>query len=97
MVDSVRVCLGELPSGALIVESKVIVLPLAERERDALVEKATRLAWARMCHSRARLVSDAGSTSMWLQIVLPGTASDEQLSLSIEDLVNEVERWRKAQ
>lgn len=95
VVDNVRVCLGELPSGALVVESKIAVLPLADRERDALVDKASRLAVGRICHSRARLVADAGATALWLQVVLPGTSGDEQLSLAVEDLVNEVERWRK--
>jgi hypothetical protein len=96
VVDNVRVSLAELPSGLLVIESKVMVLPLAERERDALVERAARLALGRLRFSRARLVADADASGLWLQVVLPGMASDEQISEAVEDLVNEVERWRKA-
>ncbi len=96
VVDSVRVRLGELPSGALVVESQVAPLPLADRNREILVDKALRLSYGRMRGSRARCVIDSETTALWLQIVLPGTASPEQLSFAVEDIVNEVERWRKA-
>ncbi len=97
VVDNVRVSLAELPSGMLVIESKIWVLPLAERDRDAMVEKAGRMALGRLRFSRARLVADADAAGLWLQVVLPGMASDEHISQAVEDLVNEVERWRKAQ
>jgi hypothetical protein len=95
VVDNVRVRLGELQSGAFVVESQFAPLPLADREREVLVEKALRLSYKRMRFSRVRCVTDSEATALWLQIVLPGTVSEEQLSLAVEDLVNEVERWRK--
>lgn len=96
VVDNVRVSLAELPSGMLVIESKMMALPLSERERDTLVERAGQLALGRLRYSVARLVADADASSLWLQAVLPGMASDEQISQTVEDLVNEVERWRKA-
>jgi hypothetical protein len=96
VVDNVRVRLGELPTGALVVESQVAPLPLSDRDREVLVDKALRLSFGRMRASRARCVTDSEATALWLQIVLPGTASQEQLSVAVEDIVNEVERWRKA-
>lgn len=96
VVDNVRVSLAELPSGMLVIESKLIALPLSERERDTLVERTARLALGRLRYSRARLVADADASALWLQLVLPGMASDEHISQAVEDLVNEVERWRKA-
>ena len=96
VVDTVRVRLGESSSGAIVVESQIAALPLSEREKDAMVDKAMRLAVGRMRHSQARLVSDPEATMLTLQTVLPGTSSDERLSQAVEDLVNEVEKWRKA-
>ena len=95
VIDNVRVRLNELRSGAILVESQIGALPVSERERDPLILKFMKLAVPRMRHSRARLVSDSEATALWLQISLAGTSSEDQLSLAIEDLVNEVERWRK--
>ena len=95
VVDNVRVRLGELQSGALVVESQFAPLPLADRDRDLMVERALRLSYKRVRSSRVRCVTDLEAAALWLQIVLPGSVSEEQLSLAVEDLVNEVERWRK--
>ncbi len=71
--------------------------PFTHAQIESIPEKAGRMALGRLRFSRARLVADADAAGLWLQVVLPGMASDEHISQAVEDLVNEVERWRKAQ
>lgn len=96
VIDQVRVRLATLASGALLIESYLKALPISARDRETLIEEAIRISAGRIPRTRARLVADAQGAALWLQVSLPGMAGVQDIDTAIEDLVNEVERWRKA-
>jgi len=93
--DTVRVHLVELRGRGLLVEARVVDLPVAPAARTTLVEKALKTAAARMRSSGAALTTDEAQSALWLQRRLAAESDTEALTSAVEDLVNEVELWRK--
>jgi hypothetical protein len=95
-VDTVRVHLVEISAGRVLVEARVLDVPLAEREKSDLLERMMKAATARMRFSGMTLSVDAADSAFWLQSSVQADADIKTLSQVVEQLTQEVELWRKA-
>lgn len=94
-VDSVRLRFSELPSGEVLVESRLAPLPQAPAERDRMLEKAMKVSAAKLPLTVGGLTVDPDGAALWLQATMSGQADLAQFDQTVEQLVNEVEQWRK--
>ena len=94
--DQVRVHLSELPNLRIVAQARIVDLPLNERDRERLVERALRTATGRMRDSGVALTAHPQASALWLQTQVPDNADTAALSQAVENLVNEVEFWRMA-
>ncbi|MEK0416857.1 MAG: hypothetical protein RI949_863 [Pseudomonadota bacterium] len=95
-VDRVRVHLLELPSKGILIESRIMDLPLNPLDRDRMVRRAMGFSVGRLRDSSAALVADAQASCLMLQRQLIDPSSARQVGTAIEQLVNEVDLWRAA-
>lgn len=93
--DTVRVHLVDLRGRAVLVEARIADLPVAPAARATVIEKALKVAAARLRASAVSLTTDDADSALWLQRRIPADAGPELLTSAVEDLVNEVELWRK--
>lgn len=93
--DTVRVHLADVRGRSVLVEARIADLPVAPVPRATVVEKALKLAAGRMRDSAVALTVDETDSALWLQRRLAPDADPESLTSAVEDLVNEVELWRK--
>ena len=95
-VDSVRVHLVEISAGRVLVEARVLDMPLPEREKSELLERMMKAATARMRLTGITLSVDANEAAFWLQSSVQADADIEYVSQAVAQLTQEVELWRKA-
>ena len=95
-VDKVRVHLIEISAGRVLLEARVLDMPLAEREKSDLLERLMKAATARMRESGITLTVDAAESAYWLQSTVQADAELQKVSNVVEQLTQEVELWRKA-
>ena len=95
-VDKVRVHLIEISAGRVLLEARVLDMPLAEREKSDLLERLMKAATARMRESGITLTVDAAESAYWLQSTVQADAELQTVSNVVEQLTQEVELWRKA-
>ena len=95
-VDAVRVHLIEISAGRVLLEARVLDMPLAEREKSDLLERLMKAATARMRQSGITLTVDAAESAYWLQSTVQADAELQKMSNVVEQLTQEVELWRKA-
>lgn len=93
--DTVRVHVADLRGRAVLVEARVADLPVVATARGQTVEKAMKTAAARIRTSAVSLTTDDAASALWLQTHVAADADPESLTSAVEDLVNEVELWRK--
>lgn len=95
-IDTVRVHLVEISAGRVLLEARVTDIPLAEREKTELLDRALKAATARMLHSGITLTVDAAESAFWLQSTVQADAELQKVSQVVEQLTHEVELWRQA-
>lgn len=93
--DTVRVHLADVRGRSVLVEARIADLPVAPVPRATVVEKALKTAAARLRASAVSLTTDEAAGALWLQRHVAADADTESLTSAVEDLVNEVELWRK--
>ena len=95
-VDAVRVHLIEISAGRVLVEARVLDVPLAERDKSDLLERMMKAATGRMRQSGITLTMDSAESAFWLQSTVQADAELKTISQVVEQLTEEVELWRKA-
>ncbi len=95
-VDTVRVHLVEISAGRVLLEARVLDMPLAEREKTEMLERMMKAATARMRLTGITLSVDANESAFWLQSSVQADAEIERVSQAVAQLTQEVELWRKA-
>lgn len=95
-VDTVRVHLIEISAGRVLLEARILDMPLAEREKTEMLERMMKAATARMRWSGITLSVDANEAAFWLQYSVQADAEIEHVSQAVAQLTQEVELWRKA-
>jgi hypothetical protein len=93
--DSLRVKLVPLPDGGIVFESRVRPLPEEPREREALVERALKIAFGRMQDHADALTLSEDRQALRLQSRLGANASRSDLELRLEAHLNALAFWRK--
>lgn len=93
-LDRIRMLLSRHTTGAWLLQARVTDLPLDERLRAALVEKAAAAATGRMAMSASALAMDPEHSALWLQTDLPQDAGVAELEAGLERLANDIEFWK---
>lgn len=92
--DRYRLYLYPMPEGRLLVEARVIDLPLEGDARERLVFEALHNATGRIRDQRERLVADAAGTMLSLQLEIPTDEGVEALNDALGDFLNHLAAWR---
>lgn len=95
-LDRVRLHLVALDAERVLLETRVLDLPLAAHERERALEQALRLATARLRDGAAALAAHEDGQSLWLQATLPAEAGIAALTELAEQVCNEADLWRGA-
>lgn len=95
-IDTARVHLRRIQGGQLMVEGRVCDLPETATVRSRLVERALQLSLARSRTSLCHPAVDEDQSALWLQQRIDAPDDLNAVDQAVEDLVNEIELWRRA-
>jgi hypothetical protein len=94
--DAVRVHLIEVHPGQLALEARLCDLPVQPNQRERSVERIMAIGLGRARESAHHVMLDEHRSAYWLQRRLPPGTQVPELETAVEELVNDVELWRKA-
>jgi len=94
--DSVRVHLLEVHPGQLAIESRISDLPVQPTSRERSIERVMAIALGRARSSEHHVMLDEHRSAFWLQRRLPSGLQPAQLDTAVEELINDIDLWRKA-
>jgi len=93
LVDNHRIHIHPGLEGRLILEARILSLPLERGERERILDSALRLSCGRLRADLAGLAVDPAAESLWLQRALQIERSSMDLDLALAEFVTELESW----
>ena len=90
-----RVYCRPAPYGDLVMESRLLDLPIVPSDREAILRESATISWLRMQnHADIPVVSPDGG-HLLLQQRFPADASVDEFERCIENFVNSISEWRR--
>lgn len=94
--EQYRVHMHPALAGRVVLEARIVTLPLDRAERERVLERALRLACVRLQKHADGIFVDRYAEALWLQQMVAPTDEDDDIDLQLADFVNALARWIEA-
>lgn len=93
LVDNHRIHVHPGLEGRLVLEARILSLPIERGERERILDSALRLSCGRLRADPSGLAVDAAADSLWLQRALQNDRLGMDLDMALAEFITELENW----